>query len=92
MAHPNTLPLVNVVVDIRAPSLFYYYFSTTTSNRVMHLGNLLKSVFSEISQAGQVSHQKKAFDWLTYLVYQLEVCFLAGKHLNSCPDMDLRKN
>ena len=36
--------------------------------------------------------KKQISDWLTYLVYQLEACFLAGNHLNSCPDVDLRKN
>ena len=31
-------------------------------------------------------------DPFTYLVYQLEACFLAGNTLNSCSDSDLRKN
>ena len=35
--------------------------------------------------------KEQASDWLTYLVYQLEACFLAENHLNSCPDSDLRK-
>ena len=33
----------------------------------------------------------QASDWLTYLVYQLEACFLVGNNLNSCLDSDLRK-
>ena len=47
----------------------------------------------ELKSGGQVVSRKKnqASDWLTYLVYKLEACFLAGNHLNSCPDLDLRK-
>ena len=36
--------------------------------------------------------KNQASDWLNHLVYQLEAYFFTGKHLNSCPDTDLRKN
>ena len=36
--------------------------------------------------------KKQASDWLTYLVYQLEVQFWAVNHLNSCPDSRSQKN
>ena len=57
----------------------------------------LKSVFSEIwvrTWVQVVSNPKKAFDWLTYLVFQLVAWFFSRlrDHLNSCPDSDLRKN
>jgi len=35
--------------------------------------------------------KKTGSDWLSYLFYQLEACFLAGNHLNSCHESDLRK-
>ena len=70
------------------------YFRDIAKLHFMHLFCLPKKVrffwnrSQDMSSSGPA--KKQASDWLTYLVYQLEVCFLAGNHLNSCPQY-LRK-
>ena len=57
---------------------------------------LLKLVFILRSETGHELEwfPTKKTDLLlkAYLVYQLKACFLARNYLNTCPDLDLRKN
>ena len=52
---------------------------------VTHFATYLKSVLfldqsQQMSSSGFPS-KKQAFDWMTYLVYQLKACFFGGKPL-----------
>ena len=49
-------------------------------------------VFSIVYSWNRKNKQYEKNEISTYLFFQLEACFLAKNHLNSCPDSDLWKN